>query len=417
MANATLSPAQVSRRQALWLLGLITLAARLPLWLGSYGASFDLESYRRVAECMWQGRPLYGDAALQGRYPYLPAWALVLAALKGFSYLSGLKAELCFKLPALAGDFGITGLLFLMMERLSPLQMQGPLPAWAGRPFWAALAYAANPLSLLLGAGHGQFDSLPLFFILLAVWHFEFSQNSNADSLSALSLAAAIALKSWPLFLLPLFLKNLSGPVERRRFLLCSLLPPLLLTLPFLIQGGLAPFFSALSYSGSQALSLPEALRSCFYGAGASAENYLALASVFKMGALSCLALIFIFYSLSAWRFALLPGLALGVLTLYVFAPGLASQYLLWLLPFALLLPGPLALRHTALGLLMLLLFYAFLMPEVFLQLGTWAAPSLPPWCFLIWSALNLGLWIFFVNEWRALFRLCRGPKGRWDFD
>ena len=86
--------AKASRDQALLLLLCLALLARLPIWLGSYGAAFDLESYRRVAEALSQGRPLYGDPALDGRYPYLPAWALVLCGLRFFSTLSGLAPEL-----------------------------------------------------------------------------------------------------------------------------------------------------------------------------------------------------------------------------------------------------------------------------------------------------------------------------------
>jgi hypothetical protein len=404
-----------SRSQALLLLLVLALAARLPVWLGSHGASFDLESYARVAAALGQGHSLYGDPALQGRYPYLPAWGLIVAGLTLFSSWSGLASHLSYKLPALLGDLGITLLLYLIMERLTQGAKEQE-PAWTRRPFWIAAAYAANPLSLLIGVAHGQFDSLPLFFILLACWYFEFSENPSSDFLSALSLGAAIALKSWPFFLLPLFLKNLNLAPQQRRFLFFSLLPPLLLLLPFVRSSDFQALWKALSYTGSQALSLPEALRSCFYGAGASEGNYQVVAGVFKAAALSCFFLVFGLYGLSSLRFPLLPGLALGVLTFYVFAVGLASQYLLWLLPFALLLPGRLALKHTFFSLLLLLAFYGLFMPEVFLREGTWRPAALPAWAFLIWAAANLSLWVFFVVQWAQLFRLCRRPKGRLEF-
>ena len=73
-------------------------------------------------------------------------------------------------------------------------------------------------------------------------------------------MGAAIALKTWPLFLVPLFYKNLTREGERRRFLALSLLPPLGLCLIFLPQSGLEAMARAMAYSGSQALSLPEAL-------------------------------------------------------------------------------------------------------------------------------------------------------------
>jgi hypothetical protein len=407
------------RTQALLILGLVALLLRLWVALGSAGASYDMESYRRVASTLWEGRALYGDPALLGRYPYFPAWAILASALKGLSMLTSLPDTLCFKIPGLLGDLGIVFLLFLIMERLSlkPLLHSAPKPFWQGRPFWAGLAYAANPVSILISAGHGQFDSLVLFFVLLAAWHFEFSQAPLSDFYSALSLSAAIALKTWPVFLLPFFMKNLNSGLERRRYLLACLLPALLLLLPFALQGGWDATWMALNYSGSQALSLPEALRASFYAAQASPENFQAVAWGFKVLGLSCLGIFFAAYSLSAARFPLFPGLALGVLTLYVCAPAFAVQYLLWLLPLALLLPGRLALRHSAWALGLSLAFYSLFMPEAFLGGKAWAPQPLPTWLVLLWAVANLGAWMAFAAEWNALWRLCRSPKGRLEFN
>ena len=96
----------------------------------------------------------------------------------------------------------------------------------------------------------------------------------------------------------------------------------------------------------------------------------------------------------------------------------LATQYLLWLLPLRPAAAGALwLLLHTARAWPCFWIFYSLLMPGVFLGAQTWAPAQLPAWSYLIWAALNLGLWIFFVTQWSRLLRLCRRPKGRLEFN
>lgn len=405
-------------RTAWLLLGLAWLALRLPLWLMSHGADFDMESYARVAAALSEGRKLYGDPALAGRYPYLPLWALLLWGLNGLAGLLQVAPGLLFKLPGILADLGVTALIFLICSRLvSPVAPSQPSQrAWLGRPFWAALCWAANPVPALISAGHGQFDSLALALLLLAAWYLEFSENPRSDFAAALSLGFAISLKSWPLFFLPLFLKGFSNRGERLRFAALSLALPLLLLLPFAVSCGLGDTLGALSYTGSQAFSMPEALRGFFFGAGASAETYHAVAGAWRLLCVAILGLSWIAYTFGPWRFPLLAGMAFATLTLYVFAPGLAAQYLCWLLPFALLIPGRLALRHSLLALPALLVFYSLFAPEAFLRSGDWKQPALAPAFFLGWGIFNLVFWLLMLREWIGLWRLCRRPSGRLAF-
>ena len=402
-------------RALLWL-ALVWLLARPPLWWLAPGADYDMQSYARVASALAEGRGLYSDPALAGRYPYLPAWGLLVAGLAALARLLHAAPAFFFKLPALAGDGAVTLLLYKISGRLVPARPATEEAFWKTRPFWIALAWAANPLALMIGAGHGQFDSLALAFVLLAAWYTEFSEDPRSDLASALSLGFAIAFKTWPLFFLPLFLKGLSSATERRRYAVAALALPLLLLLPFAMSEPLAPLFKALAYTGSQAFSLPEALRGFFFGAGASPASYIFVAGLWRGMAVAALGLCWITYGLGPWRFPLFAGLAFATLSMYVFAPGLAAQYMLWLLPFALLLPGKLALRHSFVGFVALISFYALFAPETFLPAAAWAAPALPAWFFLLWAVLNLGLWLYFVREWTALWRLCRRPSGRLGF-
>jgi hypothetical protein len=398
---------------------LMALAVRLPMLLLAHGADFDMESYARVAKLLSEGGKLYGDPSLAMRYPYLPAWGLLLWALDALSRSLGLNASWIFKLPALAGDLGVTALIYMMANRLSSSPQTAAIPQesfWSGRAFWAAAAWAVNPLSILISAGHGQFDSVALGFVLLAAWYLEFSEHPRSDFASALSLGFAIAFKTWPLFFLPLFLASLSSKKERLAYGGICLLLPLLLLLPFLLSCGWEPTLQALSYGGSQALSLPEALRSFFFVSGASPATYRQAQQALSAINVSALLLAWLCYLWGPWKFPIFAGLAFATLTLYVFAPGLAAQYLCWLLPFALLVPGRLALRHGMLASFALVLFYGFFAPEAFLKGGEAYALQKPAWFFIVWGFMNLALWLFFVREWFDLGALCLRPSGRLNF-
>lgn len=237
----------LSRNQKL-VLGCLAVAllARLPLLLFSYGASFDLESYGLVARHLLSGGSLYGDAALAGRYPYPPLPALMFTALFALGQAAGLPEHVVFKLPALLGDICL-------------VLLAGRLAARLGRTEWrVALACALNPVIILISAGHGQFDSLVLAFVLAAVYLLEFSSQPWAERAAGLSLGLAVALKGWPLFLLPFFVGRLPDVRERIKFSLAAVAPLALVCLPWLpFQGG-AMLRTVLGYHGARALSLPE---------------------------------------------------------------------------------------------------------------------------------------------------------------
>ncbi len=418
MERDLLSLARRRRQGALWLLGFTCLALRLPLLTWAAGAPYDMQSYALVAKAhLLPG--LYSDPSLDGRYPYLPLWALVLKSLDALADLTGWSSAILFRLPALFADLGLTALLYSMVERLSLTRLAGaadPGPVWASRAFWTGMAWAANPLAALVSAGHGQFDSVALFFIVAATWAHEFGETRRADLGSALALGVAIALKSWPLAFLPLFLGTLSSPRERWRWTWTCLAGPLLLALPWLMTEGPWNMLQSLRYHGSRALSLPEALRSFFFATGAPEATYRLIAGAWETVAVAALGGLWTLTLLGVWSLPLLPGLALVALTMLVLAPAMATQYLVWAACLGLLLPGKAGGRLTLVGLVIVLPFYRVFFPEVLVPAGFWSPLALPQASYLVWALLNLGLWFYLLREWSWTLELCRRPRGRLDF-
>lgn len=391
----------------LWLLALATLAVRGPLLLLSPGAEFDMQSYARVAGVDAAG--LYSAAETAGRYPYLPLWWLLLKGLKGLQSVFGGDLGQWARLPGLAGDLGVACLAYLLVERGSRSSAalaagsQAQLSTRAG--LLAGLGWALNPLAVLVSAAHGQFDSLALALLLAAAWWLEYSASRRSEMLAALSLAAAIALKTWPLAFLPLYLGVFISRREAARFVFWSLLPPLLLLAPFVAISGAEAVLGRLAYSGATALGLSGAMRASFFAVGASGDTYRRIDALWRFASLAVLAAGWVWVWWRSRRLRLLDSLAWAALSLVLFAPGLSPQYLAWPAAFLLLLPGFGALRYSAAGAVLLGLFYALYMPAVLAGAGAWDPPALGAGSILLWAAANLAWWAWGLVEWQRLQR------------
>ena len=199
----------------------------------------DVQRYQRVAahvlDVSWNP---YEAPRL---YPYPPVWIWVEAGSEWLSRHTGASFAVLVKLPVLAADLAIVALLGAWGSRTG----RGLVPAWL---------YALHPVSVLVGAFHGQFDAVALFFVLLAVVDFE----AGRRDVSALALAAAVALKSFPVLLLPVFLLTPGmTPRARARFTALVVLPVALLLVPYA-----ASLTSAGSASGAaSACSTPASSR------------------------------------------------------------------------------------------------------------------------------------------------------------
>lgn len=110
--------------------------------------NFDQDSFQIVAGILQHGGNVYAETA---RYNYSPLWAYTLLALSGLAQLTHLP------LPA------IVRILLTLIDGINAL-----LIAKASTPR-NGLLYWLNPVSILLVSVHGQFETLALLPILLAL--------------------------------------------------------------------------------------------------------------------------------------------------------------------------------------------------------------------------------------------------------
>jgi hypothetical protein len=332
----------------------LALALRLVAVLATDRVVVDIERYHRVARHLLDVS--WNPYETRRLYPYPPPWAAVEAAAEWLARRGVGSFAVNVKLPVLAADL----LLVALLAAAARAGRASPFAPWL---------YAVHPVSLLVGAAHGQFDALPLLFLLLAL---EALERGRRD-LSALALSAAIAMKSFPVLALPFLALDVRASWRSAaRYAALALAPGALLLLPFAVADAGALRRELVAYGGVADFGWTGVLRGIEWVAFGSLPR--GEARFWPQAALVSKALF-----LSAWAGLVLAARAgrlrldaarasqavmLAFLALY----GLQSaQYLLWAVPLGLLRPGRASAVYAAAASAGLTGFYLFLAPGVLL--------------------------------------------------
>jgi uncharacterized membrane protein len=312
----------------------------------------DVQRYHRVAthvlDVSWNP---YEAPRL---YPYPPVWVWVEAGSEWVARHTGWSFAVLVKLPVLAADMAIVALLAAGGTKTG----RGRAPAWL---------YALHPVSVLVGAFHGQFDAVALLFVLLAAFAFE----AGRRDASALALAAGIALKSFPVLLLPVFLLTPGLTVRgRMRFAALAVVPVVLLLVPYALAdfgalrrelfgyGGIADlgwigFWRGLRLLHTGVLSRSEAP---FWGGLVAVSKILTvLAEAALLAAIAS----------HRVRWPLAEACLAALLAFLVFYGSVSAQYLLWVVPFGVWFPDRFAAVHGIVSTMALVGLYSFLAPGI----------------------------------------------------
>jgi hypothetical protein len=208
-----------------------------------------------------------------------------------------------------------------------------------GLAWRSGLVYAFNPVTVLVAAYHGQFDSIPMLLILLAWWVYTLpcvGYRWTKIGASALLLGLAILNKSWPVLFLPLMLTHLPRWRERLVYGCVVTLIPLLgvgvygLWIPSSAAQVIA---TALSYNHGVGAGGYAFFVRWLYEADLLPRDWF-VGFVTYARWLTVAALLVVF-----WRWARQPppltGMLVMLLTFFALGHAFATQYLAWLIPFA----------------------------------------------------------------------------------
>lgn len=355
---------------------LLGISLLLHAWLiaSSPGAFFDMVSFHIQAATVFDHQNVY---AATERYPYPPVWIWIVAGVQGLATVLRVPFDALVRAPATLGDLGIGVVLYgYARDRIGA--------GW--RALIPSALYLLNPAVLLISAAHGQFDSLVILFVLLAFYLRGPHQNGRWFS-AALALGIAIALKGFPILLLP-YLVMTTPAGKRMRTAGLALVPLGVSVLLYVAVFGFTPNMvtHVLGYRSTDAFGW--AVQAAASGLPAGALARLAEASrafIIVFGAVVPLLL-----------FRRRPAAAITLLfaTFYASTWSMSVQYLLWIVPFLSLALPVGALVYTAVALAAEVVFYFDLGPEII--------PGAAWWSSLLSAMAGQRLW--FVGLLIALF-------------
>jgi hypothetical protein len=329
----------------------VTAACLLRLTLACVAdETADISAHHKMAYVYASGGQLYTHTA-HIPYVYPPPWWFLTHAADVLAQRFGGFAFWII-LPSLLADIGTVWLLGFFWS---------PLLAWL---------YAVNPVALVITALQGQFDPIPTFFSVLALALFQRSHRTSA----ALSLAGGIAVKSFPVLLVPLFIRRVSGWWNRCAFGCLALLPTVVLLFPHWLRDAHAVRTQAFGHTGvidqgwlafvrySPRLFLPPHTPDAII---ATAVPYAKAAFLFAYGLVVAWDVI-----RPAQGRPLVRMVAAVYLLFYAIYTNLSSQYLLWALPFLLISSPGFAVVYTIAASFALFGFYTAIWPGILYPKG-----------------------------------------------
>lgn len=303
---------------------LLALVVRLlPALLLPRGARYEMSVFRQAGELTLAGESVYLHRVA---HPYLPFQLYWYAAAHWLAQHVGLFFEFWVKLLNILAETAIVALVYQAVRRQRGAQ--------AAR--YASLFYALNPVTVMVSSYQGQFDAVPMLFLLLAWYGLTYSRKWLAAP--ALASGAAVLSKTWPVLMTPILFLRLPRWSARLRLLLWALAVPLagILFYEWLFPGSLTPMLRRAARAGSipgwwgYSAALNVLVTFTGYGGGIYAllnrlGKWLALL-------LACLVI---------WRTRRqhpLYSFMLVVLVLFAFVPNLGVQGLSWIVPLAVIL-------------------------------------------------------------------------------
>jgi len=179
------------------------------LYLFRNVSNYDLQSYLQVGGLTLKGINIYPDVA-NLHHPYLPFFLYIEA----FAYWLGRSEILIItiiKITNIIFDLGILYLVYLLSKK----------------NLKTTFLYSINPVTILITTLHGQFDVLPIFFILLAIYLLKVKKEFGA----VLSFSFAVLIKTWPV----LFFVPIARRIKNKKLLILIIVFPVIFSLIYVI--------------------------------------------------------------------------------------------------------------------------------------------------------------------------------------
>ena len=376
-------------RRAFHLAALAALLAKLVCAALTHGTN-DVDTFYNFGRFIWEhGLLAQYRATLEFNHPPVTGWFVAL--LYGLS--GGLGFHFLLRLPGILADYAVVRLL---------------LARGGDTPPWALLLLALSPVSFMVSGFHGNLDGVLTWLLVLAALECERGRPAHC----ALWFGLACQVKVIPLLVAPVFFFFWLGRGKARQFfvvaggiILAGWSVPLMAMPEIFVKNvlGYSSNWGAwgitwwLTWSGSPAFT---------------PVGFSGLSAV-QQAVMGGLKIVIILAALGfAWTRRALPGreifgtLALVWLTFFVFAPGVGTQYLVWLAPFLLVFTPRSFAVVTAASSVFCFAFYNTISGGLPWNFGASTAELVPRWA--AWSNVA---WLSCLAALLASFRWFRSNR------
>lgn len=324
------------------------------LYLFRNVSNYDLQSYLQVGQLTLKGINIYPEIA-NLHHPYFPFF-LYLEAFAVWLGKGKITTILILKFIYILFDLGVLYLVYLLSKK----------------NLRSTFVYAVNPVTILITTLHGQFDIIPLFFLLLSLYLIKVKK----QTLTLLVFSFAILIKTWPL----LFIISICKRLKNKKLIFLVLVFPILSIVTYsvlfkttvlnilkTISGyqGLWGIWGPLSLIGKVPILLQKITTALFLISFFGYSWFNKTKNVIKN-----------FYGL--------------LIFFFVFTTNFSIQYFVWIIPFLILIKPKKYPYLIFIITLYLISFYC-----------VWTSfPTVPKWLTITQNIIGFMLWVSFVQYW-----------------
>jgi len=263
------------------------------------------------------------------------------------------------------------------------------------------LLYVLNPVVIFVSSILGQFDPIVIFFLLLAYISFI---NKSSIIKTGLLLSASICFKTYAILLFPFFFLNIKNIRNRIIFTIATLIPFLMIILPFIFSDFNSINKTFFTYTGAADYGWLASFKAMSALIGKTSINFSPINYLLPI-LLTISKYIFIpsYFLLIFWLIRLKKNLLIGInlvfLLFFIIHGGIGTNFLFWVIAFLMLYDSNLVKTYT---------FFGF--PAViFYVLGQFYEPVLKHYNFLLFktpTVVNLFYFITTLVFWLYLVGL-----------
>jgi len=323
----------LTRSQRMWLMAALVLATAIKLYLSiKTNGTTDVEGFidqlLKIREMGVEAYRVRGPFNNPFNHP--PPMIYGLRALGYLTHVTGVPFKFWLRLAPIVG--GIVS--FFVTARL----LRGTRDR-----FVLLLALALCPISIMIDGYHGNTDTVMIMFVILAVYLIE---NRASPGLAGLAFGLACCVKIAPLMLVPVFLFCLSSFRKRMMFSLAAAAVFIVCSLPYIVQDPMAVKDAVFSYQPVYGIwGIPQLL-AMFYPVPPTYANkpydpigiHGVFAAVLKYVNILAILLVSIWMNARKERPRLFVQCGIVIAVSLFLTSGFGMQYLVWLVPFVLVL-------------------------------------------------------------------------------